>query len=278
MSNYSFVMTPDEMKAFKQGEYLTKGAVLGGFEGLYVSWQTDPQAVKKVLPTPLDMVFPIATAYVANIANANYAVPYLEAGIGVPAVYKGAMGFYFINFQLKGDGALMATFLGRENGGIPKKFADEMILKKDGNSVKAYVERGGARLIDIDAEIGKYNTPDATKLFESFAPGAVAEGSNFLYKFDVNQNPDGRTEFSDLRLRQSSSKSYIKEFLPATCKVTLQSTQNDPWGELPVVNVLGGGYTKLDMHLVADKTLCEVDMNEVLPKLLRGKFDQSYLG
>jgi acetoacetate decarboxylase len=278
MTNPSFVMTSDEMHSFKHGDYMTTGAVLGGFEGIYVSWQTDPQAIKKILPAPLDFFLPVATAYVANIAKPNYAVPYLEAGIGVPAIYEGAMGFYFINFQLKGEGAMMATFLGRENGGIPKKFADELVLNRDGNAVKAYVERDGVRLIDIEAAIGVYNTPDAATLFAPYSPGAVADGCNYLFKFDFDQMPDGTTAFSNARMRQSLSKSIVHEFLPATCKVTLQSSENDPWAELPVVNVLGGGYTNLDMHLVADRTVCQVDMDEVLPKILKGKFDKAFLG
>jgi acetoacetate decarboxylase len=278
MEKVSFVMTPEEIKSFKEGTFMTKGACLDGFEGIYASWVTNPDAVKRILPPPLQFVLPVATIYIANVSEPNYALPYMEGAICVPAVYDGVVGLYFAGMLLTGPGAQMATFLGREGGGISKKFADDMRVTRMGNCVKAYIERDGVRIIDVEAEIGQYNTEDAKKVFGAMAPGATVPGCSYLFKFDFGQSADGKTCFTNGRLRRSTSSILFKDWEPATAKVTLMPSINDPWAELGVVQVLGAGYTRCDMHLIADNDLAQVNADEIMPYLMKGKFDSVYLG
>jgi len=182
------------------------------------------------------------------------------------------MGLYFAAFLLTGPGAQMATYLGRD-GGIPKKLADDIQVIRSGDNVTAFVERGGVRIIEVRAEIGDYNTPEAAQLFAGMSRGGELVGANYLFKYDLGQGTDGHTELAGGRLRRSTSRTTFKSWQPASATITLKRSPDDPWAELVVSKALGAGFTHCDMHLVADEDVEEVDMARVQPYLLKGRYD-----
>jgi Acetoacetate decarboxylase len=279
MYNESFKMSTEDIKSSKAaGTPIDTGLILNQEEGMFVSWLTKPEKVEKILPPPLKMLAPIATVYVANIQETNFGPAYLESCLIVPALYNDTPGAYLVSLLLTGPGAQMATYLGRDVYGLPKKFADKINITRMGDSVRAYVERGGVRIIDVELEIGEYNTPDAEEMFGANKPGALVEGDSYFCKFNIDQDETGKFNFSNARLIHNKIKTLYKEWLPCTAKVALQPSANDPWAELEVVQVLGAGYSKYDLHMFYARELAKMDTEEVVPYLLKARYDSDIIG
>lgn len=272
MNTIGFVKTPEEFALLMQ-EY----PKANNLEGLYVAWLTKPEIVAKVIPSHLQMVLPVVSAYIINVQEANFAQRYLEACLAIPVTYNGVMGNYVVSMQLSGPGAQMASFTGREGLGTPKKIAEDIKITRVGDYVKTYVERDGIRIIELEAEIGQYNTPEAKEIFGEVAPGSQVERFAYFYKFDLDQDEEGRRNFSNTKLIQHTTRTFYKEWEPATAKVTLLPSINDPWAELEVVQVLGAGYSRNDLHMVSSKIVYRPEALDAIPYLLAGRFDAGVL-
>lgn len=244
-------------------------------EGVYLAWSTNPKAVRDILPPPLEMVGPVVFAYIINIEEPTFCSRYTEGAIAVPATYNGIAGLYWISFMLDGPGALMGTFGGREIAGIPKKIADQITIKRSGDYVHAYIERHGIRFIDVEVDItGKYNNDAAKTVFGDVVPDLEVLLRGFFYKYDVDKNIDGDTVFSNGRLNTLIFDTDYDGWEKGEAKITLTDSVEDPWAQLEVIEVLGAGYCKNNIDLAKGETLCEVDIKEVLPYLMSGRFDK----
>ncbi|MGI6548931.1 MAG: acetoacetate decarboxylase family protein [Syntrophomonadales bacterium] len=273
MYNGSFLWTPEK------GNHLTKGYPEANFqEGLFFVWLTKPDIIERILPPPLKMVAPIVSVYIINIGQPSYTQQYREAGLSIPAKYEDIKGQYVLSLLLAGPGAQMATLAGRETMGTPKKIADEVSITRINRFVRGYIERDGIRILDVQAEIGEYNKPEAAKIFGPMTPGSVDEQNVFFYKFDSNQDMSGNTTFSDCRLLRHVTRTRNQEWEKAKAEVILRPSVNDPWAELEVEEVLGLGYARNDLHMVATQTLCSVDSAKVVPYLLAGRYDVGFTG
>lgn len=247
-------------------------------EGVYACWVTDPEAVKRILPPPLEMVGPVVMAYIINIQKATFASRYTEAAMAIPATYNGVQGLYWVSFILAGPGAFMATLGGREVGGIPKKIADEIRIDRQGDYVHAYFERHGVRVIDIELDLtGQYNSVGANAILGDPKPGDELLLQGLFYKFDVNKDENGEVHFTDARLMSMAFDTTYHSWEKGNAKIVLQDSPVDPWAELKVIEVLGAGYAHDDVDLSWTKVLTEVDPKDVLPYLLSARFDKGPL-
>jgi acetoacetate decarboxylase len=276
MKKCSFVLTPEEYKhSLAKGTVLGSGCKMDNVEGVSAAWATNPETIKRILPPPLQMAAPIVIAYISNLDGTNYAPGYNEAGIFVPVIYKGTPGAYFVScvLDVNGAGTPMGAFLGREADGMPKKIVDKISVTRVGDSVNAYVEMNGVRVIDINMEIGTYNTLDAQAVFGGVKSGAVVPGETYLTKVDLDGAESGGLHFSNARLLLNKMKTSYKEWLPGSAEVTLQPHSNVPWAELVVGKVLGGGYAKYGFGGFSTKEVQKLNTEEVMPYLLVGKYD-----
>lgn len=247
-------------------------------EGIYVCWSTNPATVQRILPPPLEMVGPVVFAYIINIQEPTFCCRYTEGAMAIPAVCNGVSGLYWINFMLSGPGALMGTFGGREVAGIPKKIADEIRVERKGNYAHAYVERHGIRIIDVEMDInGQYNNEAAKGVFGEPAPGLEVLLQGLFYKFDVNKDKEGKIHFSDGRLTSLVFDTVYTGWEKGTAKVTLKDSIEDPWAELEVIEVLGAGYCHNNIDLAKGEVITEVDIDEVMPYLMSGRFDKGVM-
>lgn len=171
----------------------------------------------------------------------------------------------------------MGTFGGREIAGIPKKVADQIYIKRTGDYVRAYIERKGVRFIDCEVNNGKYNNAAAASVFGDVEAGLEVLLRGFFYKYDVNKNEEGKVEFSDGRLNQLVFDTTYDHWEKGTTTIKLENSIEDPWAELEVIEVLGAGYCKNNIDLAKGSTLAEVDINEVLPYLMAGRFDKGVM-
>jgi acetoacetate decarboxylase len=276
MKRCSFVLTPEEYKkVLAEGTVLGSGCKMDKMEGVNFVWAANPETIKKVLPPPLEMAAPLVVGYISNLDETNYGPSYNEAGVFIPVHYKGAPGAYFLSavLDVNGAGTTMGAFLGRESCGMPKKIVDKIALNRVGDSVHAYVEHDGIRIIDVKIELGAYNAPEAQMIFGGIKPGAEMPGATYFTKVDVNPDESGALKFINARLLFQTMKAKYKEWLPGSAEITLQSHSNIPWAELAVGKVLGGGYGKYSWGGFSTKVAAELNADEVMPYILLNKYD-----
>jgi acetoacetate decarboxylase len=271
MKKGSFFVPQEELKNFiRRSEMNTQ-------EGLYISWMTKPEVVQKVLPPQLKMVAPIVSVYIVNIQEPTFTARYLEGAISIPVICNGKQGLYCLSLMLSGPGSEMGTYAGREVSGIPKKLCDGISVERIDNYAHAYIERHGIRIIDVEVEIGEYNSPQAKNVFSNQGPGTVVPSYAFFYKYDVGKNEKGEMAFSNGRLNASQTVITYKTWEPATAKVILQPSLEDPWAELEVVEVLGAGYSQNSTALTNVELVEEINAGEIMSYLFSGRFDRGIL-
>lgn len=238
---------------------------------------TKPEAIQRVLPPQFKMVAPIVSVYIVNIQEPTFTARYLEGAISIPVICNGKQGLYCLSLMLNGPGSEMGTYAGREVSGIPKKLCDVISVERIDNYAHAYIERHGIRIIDVEVEIGEYNSPQAKNVFSNQAPKVVVPSHAFFYKYDVGKNEKGEMSFFNGKLIASQTVISYKTWEPATAKVTLLPSIEDPWAELEVVEVLGAGYSQNNTVLSNVELMEEVNAGEVMSYLFSGRFDRGIL-
>jgi len=268
----SFYLPTEEV-----GKFMKDGA-MNNQEGIYLYGKADPSA-KKFLPPPLEVPNPddlMFYLYIVNIREPTFGPWYMEGGIGLMANYGDISGLYFLNLQLCGPGALMGAFSGREGSGLPKKICDKIVVERTGDYGHCYMERGGVRLVEVELEMGSYNVPDMRFGPEGAneRPGEIIQsGGCFLHRYKM----DAPT-FKDMELIFYDSFIKYDTWEPATATITLNSTLDDPYGEIEVTQVLGAAWSKCDNGVNGNSTLYrypEEEVPEVTRYLLAGRYDRS---
>ncbi|MEA5013862.1 MAG: acetoacetate decarboxylase family protein [Candidatus Limiplasma sp.] len=257
------------------------GGAMNSQEGLYLFGIADP-SVKRLLPPPLELADdrkPMFYVYIVNIREPTFAPWYLEGGIGVMARYKERTGLYFFNLQLSGPGALMGAFAGREASGLPKKLCQRIVVERTDARGHCCIERDGVRLVDVELEIGRYNDPSFHVEQEGCqeAPGGIlTQGGCLLHKYRL----DGG--FKDMELIYYDSPTRYYAWEPAAATLTLASSPDDPWGDIPVVSVLGAGWAKCDNSVRGTSLLYRYPQDpatalDTMQYLYAGRYDRSLL-
>ena len=271
----SYFMTEEQMKGF------LKDGAMNSQEGIFLYGITDP-SVKKLLPPPLELADPtnpLFYLYIVNIREPTFAPWYLEGGIGVLAKYDDKVGVYFFNLMLSGPGALMGAFIGREGSGLPKKLCERIVVERTGDYGRCYIERKGVRLVDVEFEIGSYNEPDLRMGMENcadIAGGYLSDGGGcLLHKYRIDES--GVTDM-DLIFYNSPTRYYSWEQASATVK--LASSIDDPYGEVPLVSVLGAAWSVSDNWVKESPILYRYPQDtvaETMRYLFTGRYDQCLL-
>ena len=169
-----------------------------GQEGVYLAFLTHPDVIRELLPEPLEpFSVPVVTLSVCHIKDPTFADNYYETILGIYCTYKGQLGMYPISLLLGGQGAEMATQLGRDNSAIPKKLDAEFVIRKNGTKVEVGVVRRGAQIVKIEMELGSYNHPLTHVLFQAPAPGKKTAGSGYYFHFDRLPDENGVWRFTN---------------------------------------------------------------------------------
>jgi len=239
----------------------------------------DP-SIKALVPPPLEVVDPaLLTIYVSDISRPTFSAPYIEGGIGVLTKLTDNAGIthtglYYFSLQLLGQGAQNATFMGREEAGLPKKFADKIGLKRVYDRIFFYVERSGVRLLNAELKIGRYNDPGFTNGLETLGPkkGLIQEGGVLTHRYNI----DNTKGLHNMHISYYNSPTFYYHYEPAYAKVKLQSSEYDPWGEIKIAKILGGSWAK-NNNSVVDVTRIytypDTDAWNVMQYLYTGRFD-----
>lgn len=274
MKNGSYFIPREKIAGFM------KGGAMNSQEGIYLFGITDPR-VKELLPPPLELVDPanpMFYIYIVNIREPTFAPWYMEGGIGLMAKYQNKAGVYFLSLQLSGPGALMGTFAGREYSGLPKKLCERIVVERVDDSAHCFIERKGVRLIDVELEIGKYNSPDFHTEAEASMTQKeplVTEGGCLSHKYRI-----GMDGFKDMELLFYDSPTRYYSWEPASAMIELRSSIDDPWAEVPVVQVLGAGWAKCDNWVNSLTSLYKYKDGEAanaIQYLFSGRYDRCTL-
>jgi acetoacetate decarboxylase len=251
-------------------------------EGLYLCWETDPEAARRILPPQLELVnskHPIAMVYVVNIREPTFAPWYMEGGLMLLSSYRGTTGGYFLNLQLSGPGAPMGMCSGREFAGLPKKMCERIVVERTDDYARAVIERSGRRIFDVEVEIGNYNDPAAGDLYAGAGPGLQTRGTSLLFQYDGEMETGRHATFPRMRLVNYDSAIQYESWEPARIvSIKMEPSIDDPWAELSVVQPLGAAYSMNSNPDVRTSILAEFEGDEadgLISYLFSGRWDRS---
>lgn len=266
----SFHVAKEELENFG------KVSLMDNQEGIYLAYLTDPEAIARILPPPLKpFSMPVVTLSVCHINNPTFADDYYEAILGVYATYGKQLGLYTMGLVLGGPGAEMAVQCGRDNGSIPKKLGAEFVIRRNGDTVTAGVTRRGTQLVDISMKLGEYNSPLTHAFYQAPAPGKQTFGGGFYFHMDREPDANGVSHFQNGALLMNQCEYNYKTWEPGTVDLKLQSSIDDPWAELPINTIIGGAYSENSLFVHKLNLAEEVDIDEVVPYLLTGRYDRT---
>jgi acetoacetate decarboxylase len=200
-----------------------------------VSFRTDPQALATLVPEPLHLIpnEPIGLYVGVLTVVAPIHLTYSEVGITIPVMRGETLGVYVPYMYLDSSPAIAA---GREIWGFPKKEA-EIGLSEEGGAISAIVRRNGSLLMKAAVQVGPKvepipETPDVPWFNLKIIP-SVKRGA----RPDVQQ------------LTSTVMTSHTTELRQGPATLELASSELDPLGDIPVVEVVGGQWTVSDMIL-----------------------------
>ncbi|HYX37758.1 MAG TPA: acetoacetate decarboxylase family protein [Oligoflexus sp.] len=186
--------------------------------------------------------------------------PYHELIVGIPCLYKGEMYIYVPFIYVDRDSAMSS---GREIGGWPKKLAD-IRMDRFGNDFRLSLTRGSAE-IHATARIGH-------KIFSTPLPANDAVPLAYPQNMTLplpppTGKPQDSVPLPTLTFKYvpgvgaENAAPAVAQLIGAPWKVTgnfhgtegvavvLRSSEEDPFGKLPVLATVGGTYISGEMTL-----------------------------
>ena len=255
----SFVKTYDEIL-----EHVKESADFYYAEMLTLIWETEPEAIKRLLPPLLKPAeIPGVVAFLANYPSTNFSLPYLESALLIRASFEGQEGFYCLSMPVTSD---MGMAGGRESWCYPRKMAD-IAFQRDGDRAEDWTERHGIRFMQVKAKLtGKINDNSAMDDLLHFSLNPEGECIYFGFTFKHAPSPVAGEAFEyPPCLIQGETVFRPKMFTFTEVEIEVTPSEFDPWHEVPVKRMLGGFYSVGDNSMLKGKVLAEVDPIEFAP-------------
>ena len=269
----SFLVSKDDVKNFGNVPTLRKQ------QGVYFVYAAPPEVLEKLAPPPLQIVAPVVIGYIVQFGGTSFGGPYMESFIGTPCKYKDDTGGYAYNLMLYGHGAEGGAIIGTNFCGIPKKIADSMEINRVGDQVSAKVVRHGTTLIDCSIKLGRYNAAAAETFLGNPQPGSINPSNSFFHTFNTRHTENGNCVFTDASLVKLEYCSKSVSWEPGELTIKMNSSPDDPFGELAVLQPIGGAffeneYIEMTRTVELEKLIAE----DVMPYLMTGRYDRSMMG
>lgn len=271
----SFVVSKADIKNF------SNTPVLKNMRGIFYLYSAPPETVKHVIPAPLEYVAPVVVGYFTGFSNTTFGGPYVEFCIGTVASYKGQTGIYPLSLMLAGHGAEMAVKVGTNCCGFPKKIADRMDIDLNGDELRCSLDRHGVRLFEAAVKLdGEYNLATASNFLAIPGVGDVVPGGYFIHHLNYIQTEAGNVEFLNVDLCELFTEHKVRRYTPGKLvHIKVQSSPDDPYGELQVLAPMGAAYFETDgITMKATKVLEALDPEEAAPYLMSSRFDRGMFG
>jgi acetoacetate decarboxylase len=221
---------PFTSPAFPRGPYrFTKR------EFLIITYRTDMNALRAVVPEPLEVVQPLVKFEFIRMPDSTGFGSYTEAGQVIPVRLNGVNGSYAHAMYLNDHPPIAG---GRELWGFPKKLATPKLLIET-DTLVGTLDYGSVRI--ATATMGfKHREVDATTVLATLAT------PNFLLK--IIPHVDGTPRICEL-VRYYTTQVNLHGAWTGPCSLELHPHALAPVASLPVLEVVSC------LHFVADLTL-----------------------
>lgn len=272
----SFVVSKTDLKNFMLIPKINQQ------EGIRFAYETNADTLPNIVPPNLEVIAPYVCGYVCQIKEPSFGGPYMESCLYLLVKVKGTdmIGAYPMSLMLSGPGAESGLLLGRDGFAIPKKFADHMDVRHNGEYVSAKIIRHGVTLLELEAKLdGQFNTSLGSVFVGSPKLGEATPARCFYFKYDVNQTEKGNCEFSNVKLISNIMSTTTTEFVKGKLSLKLTSSPDDPYGELEFIRPVGAAYYKYsDAVMASSMDIMNVDAEEYMPYLLSARYDRGLFG
>jgi acetoacetate decarboxylase len=214
---------------------------------LTAAWRTDPSALARLLPPPLEPIGDVVLAHTYLMADTDFIGRAHECNVMFGARYRGADGTaveggYSMGLYLDSD---VGVAHGREVHGQPKKLA-ALRLDVRGDLLVAEVERNGITILTATLPY-KQRRADPAEMRRHFD-----FTENINYK--VVPHIDGTPAIRQLTARRLADV-VVHECWSGPCTVELRPNAQAPVWKLPVLEPLVGYFWRADFTLVAGRVL-----------------------
>ena len=143
-----FVKSAEEISRIEHA--LSFPRFVGG-QMLSVEFLTDESVIEEILPPPLEAADVPAVRAMVGRWQSNCVGDFFGGAIYVAAKHDGIDGEYVLAMYMDND---IPTIYGRDLFGEPKKLATSNVVRR-GDTFRGYVDRGGVRLIELQAEMNE---------------------------------------------------------------------------------------------------------------------------
>jgi acetoacetate decarboxylase len=204
-------------------------------EYLIITYRTDIDALRAVVPEPLQITDPIVKYEFIRMPDSTGFGNYTESGQVIPVTFNGVAGGFVHSMYLDDDSPIAG---GREIWGFPKKLASPK-LRAEKDTLIGTLDYGSIRV--ANGTMGyKHNTLDSAKVKASM------EAPNYLIK--IIPHVDCSPRICEL-VRYSLTDITVKGAWSGPAGLELFDHALAPVAELPVREVLSA------THILADLTL-----------------------
>lgn len=204
-------------------------------EFLIITYETDIDLLRAVVPEPLEVVEPLVKFEFIRMPDSTGFGDYTESGQVIPVRYKGKMGGYSHAMYLD-DHPPIAS--GREVWGFPKKLANPT-LQVVNETFLGTLEYGPVRI--ATGTMGyKYEALDSKKVAESMA------APNYLLK--IIPHVDGTTRICEL-VEYYLTDITVKGAWQGPAQLELAHHAMAPVASLPVRRIVSAIHIQSDLTL-----------------------------
>ncbi len=204
-------------------------------EYLIITYRTDPQKLRALVPEPLEIAEPVVKYEFIRMPDSTGFGDYTESGQVIPVAFEGRKGNYTHCMFLNDHPPIAA---GRELWGFPKELADP--------SLKAEIDTLVGELHYHQLRIAVGTMGYKHKQADLAAVKRSLEAPNFLLK--IIPHVDGTPRICEL-VEYRLTEINLKGAWTGPAELSLMSHALAPLAELPVLEIVGG------LHLIADLTL-----------------------
>lgn len=204
-------------------------------EFLIITYRTDPEALRALVPEPLEITDPVVKFEFIRMPDSTGFGDYTESGQVIPVSFQGRKGGYSHCMFLDDHPPIAG---GRELWGFPKKLGKPS-LRAEIDTLIGELHYGSQRLA-VGTMGYKHKAADLA------AVQASLEAPNFLLK--IIPHVDGTPRICEI-VEYGLTDINLKGAWTGPASLSLTSHALAPLAELPVLQVLSA------THLVADLTL-----------------------
>jgi acetoacetate decarboxylase len=208
-------------------------------EYLNIVYRTDPEALRVVVPAPLEIDEPLVRFEVMKMNDVTGYGPYTEAGQAIQVVFDGERGEYLHAMYLD---SFAATASGREVSAYPKVMASPT-LYADNGALVGTLDYGTLRV--ATATMGY-------KQFELDRRQAEAEITVPTFMLKTIPDYDGSLRVQEL-VRTEITDVVVKAAYTGPARLQLFQHVLAPLADLPVLEIVSASHVITDLTLAPAK-------------------------